>query len=81
MPLVAVSGLPVAVAGALLRRSGSPHTPLSVPALTGIILVVGVSTANSVLVSSFARDRWIAQGDTALDAAVDRGDARASGPC
>jgi len=69
LPFVAISGLPVAVSGALfgLWVTG---TPLSVPALMGIIMVVGVSTANSVLVSSFARDRFD-QGETALDAAIE----------
>ncbi|HEY5892935.1 MAG TPA: efflux RND transporter permease subunit [Chthoniobacterales bacterium] len=69
MPFVAISGLPVAVSGALfsLWLTG---TPLSVPALMGIIMVVGVSTANSVLVSSFARDRF-AEGASALDAAIE----------
>jgi len=63
LPFVAVSGLPMAVSGALfgLWITG---TPLSVPALMGIIMVVGVSTANSVLVGSFARDRF----DQGLDA-------------
>jgi multidrug efflux pump subunit AcrB len=69
LPFVAISGLPVAVSGALfgLWVTG---TPLSVPALMGIIMVVGVSTANSVLVSSFARDRFD-QGETAVDAAIE----------
>jgi multidrug efflux pump subunit AcrB len=68
LPFVAVSGLPMAVSGALfgLWITG---TPLSVPALMGIIMVVGVSTANSVLVSSFARDRFD-QGETAVAAAM-----------
>lgn len=69
LPFVAIAGLPVSVSGALfaLWLTG---TPLSVPALMGIIMVVGVSTANSVLVSSFARDRFD-QGETALDAAIE----------
>lgn len=69
LPFVAVAGLPVSVSGALfgLWVTG---TPLSVPALMGIIMVVGVSTANSVLVSSFARDRFD-QGETARDAAIE----------
>ncbi len=69
LPFVAIAGLPVSVSGALfaLWLTG---TPLSVPALMGIIMVVGVSTANSVLVSSFARDRFD-QGETAPDAAVE----------
>lgn len=69
LPFVAISGLPVAIAGALLGL-WLTGTWLSVPALTGIIMVVGVSTANSVLVSSFARDRWAA-GESARDAALE----------
>jgi multidrug efflux pump subunit AcrB len=74
LPFVAISGLPLAVAGALaaLWLTG---TPLSVPALMGIIMVVGVSTANSVLVSSFARDRLLegaAASEAALEAATTR---------
>lgn len=69
LPLVAVSGLPVAVAGALFGL-WITQTPLSVPALMGVIMVVGVSTANSVLVGSFARDRFD-QGESAADAAVE----------
>ena len=67
LPFVAISGLPVAISGALfsLWLFG---TPLSVPALMGVIMVVGVSTANSVLVSSFARDRFDA-GIGAVEAA------------
>ncbi|MES2657849.1 MAG: efflux RND transporter permease subunit [Verrucomicrobiota bacterium] len=69
LPFVAIAGLPVSVSGALfaLWLTG---TALSVPALMGIIMVVGVSTANSVLVSSFARDRFD-QGETAHDAAIE----------
>lgn len=69
LPLVAISGLPMAISGALfgLWVTG---TPISVPALMGIILVVGVSTANSVLVSSFARDRFI-EGVTPLQASIE----------
>lgn len=69
MPGIAMGGLPVAISGALfaLYISG---TPLSVPALTGLIMVIGVSTANSVLVTSFARDR-LHEGETARQAALD----------
>lgn len=69
LPFVAVAGLPVSVSGALFSLWAT-GTPLSVPALMGIIMVVGVSTANSVLVSSFARDRFD-QGETAVDAAIE----------
>lgn len=69
MPGIAMGGLPVAISGALfsLFLTG---TPLSVPALTGLIMVIGVSTANSVLVTSFARDRLL-QGESARQAAID----------
>jgi len=69
LPLVAISGLPVSIAGALVAL-WLTATPLSVPALMGIIMVVGVSTANSVLVSSFARDRFD-QGESAHAAAIE----------
>lgn len=69
LPFVSISGLPLAIAGAFagLWATG---TPLSVPALMGLIMVVGVSTANSVLVTSFARD-LLAEGLDAAKAAVD----------
>ncbi|WP_072390709.1 efflux RND transporter permease subunit [Hyphomicrobium sp. CS1GBMeth3] len=69
LPFIAMSGLPVAITGAFLGLAVT-GTPLSVPALTGLIMVIGVSTANSVLVTSFARDR-LAEGLSPLDAAID----------
>lgn len=69
MPGIAMGGLPVAISGALFALFIS-GTPLSVPALTGLIMVIGVSTANSVLVTSFARDRLL-QGETSRQAAID----------
>jgi multidrug efflux pump subunit AcrB len=47
-------------------------TTLSVPALTGAIMCMGVATANSILIVSFARDRML-EGATALQAALDAG--------
>jgi multidrug efflux pump subunit AcrB len=66
-PLVIVSALPAALAGIawMLFATG---TPLSVPALTGAIMCMGVATANSILVISFARERLAATGDAALAA-------------
>ncbi len=58
LPLVAMSGMPFAVLGALVGLWWTA-TPLSVPALMGMIMVAGVSTANSVLITSFARELWI----------------------
>lgn len=74
MPFIAISGLPIAISGAAfgLWVTG---TPLSVPALMGIIMVVGVSTANSVLVTSFARDRW-AEGVDGVSAAMEAASTR-----
>jgi len=69
LPLVALSGLPVAIAGGILGI-GLTGTPLSVPALMGLIMVIGVSTANSVLVTSFARD-LVQQGHEPLRAALE----------
>jgi multidrug efflux pump subunit AcrB len=68
LPLAAISGLPVAIAGAFVALWVT-GTHLSIPALMGLIMVVGVSTANSVLVTSFARDLWAA-GATGAEAAI-----------
>ena len=68
LPLAAISGLPVAIAGAFVALWVT-GTNLSIPALMGLIMVVGVSTANSVLVTSFARDLWAA-GATGAQAAI-----------
>jgi multidrug efflux pump subunit AcrB len=55
-PFVIITALPGAIAGIvwILFLTG---TPLSVPALTGAIMCMGVATANAILVVSFARDR------------------------
>ena len=70
-PLVIVSALPAGLAGIVWMLFVS-HTTLSVPALTGAIMCMGVATANSVLVISFARERYAAHGDP-LAAALDAG--------
>jgi len=70
LPFVAISGLPMAVSGAMAGLYFT-HTPMSVPALMGVIMVVGVSTANSVLVSSFARDLQVLEGVAAAEAALE----------
>jgi multidrug efflux pump subunit AcrB len=63
--------LPAALAGIvwMLFVTG---TTLSVPALTGAIMCMGVATANSILVVSFARER-LAEGDDPYTAAVQAG--------
>ncbi|WP_246796166.1 efflux RND transporter permease subunit [Burkholderia perseverans] len=68
---VIVSALPAALAG-IVWMLFTTHTPLSVPALTGAILCMGVATANSILVVSFARERLAATGN-ALAAALEAG--------
>ncbi|MDB6092256.1 MAG: efflux transporter permease subunit [Gammaproteobacteria bacterium] len=70
-PFIIITALPAAVAGIawMLLVTG---TTLSVPALTGAIMCMGVATANSILVVSFARDR-LNEGATALQAAFDAG--------
>lgn len=73
-PFVIITALPAALAGIvwMLFLTG---TTLSVPALTGAIMCMGVATANSILVISFARDRLTHTGDAytaAIEAAYTR---------
>jgi len=70
-PFVIITALPAALAG-IVWMLFATHTTLSVPALTGAIMCMGVATANSVLVVSFARERLEATGD-AMVAAVEAG--------
>ncbi len=70
-PFVIVSALPTALAG-IVWMLFITRTTLSVPALTGAIMCMGVATANSILVVSFARER-LAEGADALTAALDAG--------
>jgi multidrug efflux pump subunit AcrB len=70
-PFVIISALPAGLAGIVWMLFVS-HTTLSVPALTGAIMCMGVATANSVLVISFARERYAAHGDP-IAAALDAG--------
>jgi multidrug efflux pump subunit AcrB len=51
------------------------HSTISVPALTGSIMCMGVATANSILVVSFAKDE-VAKGRGAVGAALDAGTTR-----
>ncbi len=70
-PFVIISALPTALAG-IVWMLFSSFTTLSVPALTGAIMCMGVATANSILVVSFARER-LAQSADPLSAAIDAG--------
>src|ERR1700749_4996618 len=69
-----MAALPAALAGIawMLFITG---TTLSVPALTGAIMCMGVATANSILLISFARDR-MDQGANPLQSALDAGATR-----
>jgi multidrug efflux pump subunit AcrB len=62
-PFVIITALPAAIAG-ILWMLFATHTTLSVPALTGAIMCMGVATANSVLVISFAREQLEELGDS-----------------
>ncbi|MDB5413556.1 MAG: transporter, partial [Rubritepida sp.] len=73
-PFIVVAALPAALAGIawMLFVTG---TPLSVPALTGAIMCMGVATANSILVISFAREKLDELGDgrmAAFEAGITR---------
>src|SRR5579863_1879965 len=70
-PFVIITALPAALAG-IVWMLFTTHTTLSVPALTGAIMCMGVATANSVLVISFARERYQELGDP-IAAALEAG--------
>ncbi|HSH97643.1 MAG: efflux RND transporter permease subunit, partial [Methylophilaceae bacterium] len=70
-PFVIITALPAALAG-IVWMLFITYTPLSVPALTGAIMCMGVATANSVLVISFAREKLDELGD-ATKAALEAG--------
>jgi CzcA family heavy metal efflux pump len=70
-PFVIITALPAALAG-IVWMLFATHTTLSVPALTGAIMCMGVATANSVLVISFAREKLNEIGD-ATQAALEAG--------
>ncbi len=73
-PFIIITALPAAIAGIVVFLFLT-HTTLSVPALMGSIMCMGVATANSILVVSFAKDRLRVTGD-ALLAAVEAGTTR-----
>ena len=70
-PFVIITALPAALAG-IVWMLFATGTTLSVPALTGAIMCMGVATANSVLVISFARERLDELGDP-VAAAIEAG--------
>ena len=70
-PFIMISALPAALAG-IAWFLLITHTTLSVPALMGTIMCMGVATANSILVVSFAREQ-MAAGKDAISAALEAG--------
>jgi CzcA family heavy metal efflux pump len=70
-PFVIITALPGALAGIAWMLLLS-HTTLSVPSLTGAVMCMGVATANSILMVSFARDRMEA-GVRGVQAALEAG--------
>src|SRR5579884_2062371 len=73
-PFIIITALPAALAGIILMLFMT-HTTISVPALMGAIMCMGVATANSILVVSFAKIRLAEHGDSSL-AAIEAGSTR-----
>ena len=73
-PFIIITALPAALAGIILFLF-TTHTTLSVPALMGAIMCMGVATANSILVVSFAKERFEEHGDGVI-AALESGATR-----
>ena len=70
-PFIIITALPGALAGICWMLLLS-HTTLNVPSLTGAIMCMGVATANSILMVSFAREQ-LDEGKSAQDAAIEAG--------
>lgn len=70
-PFIIITALPAALAGIIVFLFLT-RTPLSVPALMGAIMCIGVATANSILVVAFAKER-LAEEDNAPAAAIEAG--------
>ncbi|MDD5351196.1 MAG: efflux RND transporter permease subunit [Chthoniobacteraceae bacterium] len=73
-PFIIVMALPGAITG-ILWALFLTQTPLSVPALMGALMSIGVATANSILMITFANDRRL-EGCDAMQAALDAGATR-----
>jgi CzcA family heavy metal efflux pump len=70
-PFIIITALPGALAG-ICWTLLLTHTTLNVPSLTGAIMCMGVATANSILMVSFAREQ-LDEGKNARDAAIEAG--------
>jgi multidrug efflux pump subunit AcrB len=73
-PFVVILALPATFCG-ILTMLFATGTTLNVPSLMGAIMAVGVASANSILLVTFARERQLA-GRTAVEAAIDAGHTR-----
>ncbi|HEX4201138.1 MAG TPA: efflux RND transporter permease subunit, partial [Chthoniobacterales bacterium] len=73
-PFIIITALPAALTGIVLFLFLT-HTTLSVPALMGALMCMGIATANSILVVSFAKERLGEHGDS-VRAAVEAGATR-----
>ncbi|WP_250464610.1 MULTISPECIES: efflux RND transporter permease subunit [unclassified Caballeronia] len=73
-PFIIITALPGALAG-IVWMLFLTHTTLSIPALTGAIMCIGIATANSILVVSFARSALQEHGD-AMRSALEAGYSR-----
>ncbi|MGB8989349.1 MAG: efflux RND transporter permease subunit, partial [Candidatus Sulfotelmatobacter sp.] len=73
-PYIIITALPAALAGIILFLFVT-HTTQSVPALMGAIMCMGVATANSILVVSFAKEKLLEHSDPAR-AAIEAGATR-----
>ncbi|HEX6563505.1 MAG TPA: efflux RND transporter permease subunit [Chthoniobacterales bacterium] len=73
-PFIIITALPAALTGIVLCLFLT-HTTLSVPALMGALMCMGIATANSILVVSFAKERLHEHGDS-LRAAIEAGATR-----
>jgi multidrug efflux pump subunit AcrB len=70
-PFIIITALPGALAG-ICWILLITHTTLNVPSLTGAIMCMGVATANSILMISFAREQ-LSEGKNAVEAALEAG--------
>jgi multidrug efflux pump subunit AcrB len=68
-PFIIIAALPAAISG-IVWFLFVTKTPLSVPALTGAIMCMGVATANSILVVSFAKEQLDVVANDAREAAL-----------
>ena len=73
-PFIIITALPAALTGIVLFLFFT-HTTLSVPALMGALMCMGIATANSILVVSFAKERLREHGDS-VRASIESGTTR-----